>query len=212
MCVAVVSGYMAVNLPKSTSDDKHLADDSKQSENKHFAGMAAKVTEATSDDTHLAGGYKDPQGGNDESSGGQHSAGKRLKHPAASSSGQGHPSADGSVVNDGEYVYVLTLRQIRQIDHFHGTLLDLGPVAQMMEDEADILASEMISTRHDGRTVRAIITLQRIVRFGLCRRGKKSASGGQHSAGKRLKRPAASSSGQGHSSADGSVLNDGEYE
>ena len=32
----------------------HLARDSKQSENKHFAGMAAEVTEGTSDDTHLA--------------------------------------------------------------------------------------------------------------------------------------------------------------
>ena len=45
---------MAANLPKSTSDDSHLAGDSKQSENKHFAGMAAEVTEGTSDDTHLA--------------------------------------------------------------------------------------------------------------------------------------------------------------
>ena len=52
--VAVVSGHMAANLPKSTSDDSHLAGDSKQSENKHFAGMAAEVTEGTSDDTHLA--------------------------------------------------------------------------------------------------------------------------------------------------------------
>ena len=45
---------MAANLPKSTSDDSHLAGDSKQSENKDFAGMAAEVTEGTSDDTHLA--------------------------------------------------------------------------------------------------------------------------------------------------------------
>ena len=45
---------MAANLQKSTSDDSHLAGDSKQSENKHFAGMAAEVTEGTSDDTHLA--------------------------------------------------------------------------------------------------------------------------------------------------------------
>ena len=44
----------AANLPKSTSDDSHLAGDSTQSENKHFAGMAAEVTEGTSDDTHLA--------------------------------------------------------------------------------------------------------------------------------------------------------------
>ena len=36
--------HMAANLPKSTSDDSHLAGDSKQSENKHFAGMAAEVT------------------------------------------------------------------------------------------------------------------------------------------------------------------------
>ena len=45
---------MAANLPKSTSDDSHLAGDSTQSENKHFAGMAAEVTEGTSDDIHLA--------------------------------------------------------------------------------------------------------------------------------------------------------------
>ena len=74
----------------------------------------------------------------------------------------GCPSADGSVVRDGEYVYVLPLRQIRQIDYFHGTLPGLGPVAQMIVDDGpDILASEMFSTRPDGRTVRAIITLQR---------------------------------------------------
>ena len=45
---------MAKENPTSTSDDLHLAGDSKQSENKHFAAMAAKVTEGTSDDTHLA--------------------------------------------------------------------------------------------------------------------------------------------------------------
>ena len=69
--------------------------------------------------------------------------------------------ADGSVVEDGGYVYVLPLHQIRQVDYFHGALPDEGPVAQMMEDEIDILASEMISTDRDGRTVQAIITLQR---------------------------------------------------
>ena len=52
--VAVLSSHMAANLPKRTSDDSHLAGDSTQSENKHFAGMAAEVTEGTSDDTHLA--------------------------------------------------------------------------------------------------------------------------------------------------------------
>ena len=70
--------------------------------------------------------------------------------------------ADGSVVEDGGYVYVLPLQQIRQVDYFHGTRPGEGPVAQMMEDdEIDILASEMISTDRDGRTVQAIITLQR---------------------------------------------------
>ncbi len=47
-------GHMANKLPKSTSDDSHLPGDSKQSKNKHFAGMAAEVTEGTSDDAHLA--------------------------------------------------------------------------------------------------------------------------------------------------------------
>ena len=48
---------MAANLPKSTSDDSHLAGDSKQSENKHLLMqllVATQVTERTSDDTHLA--------------------------------------------------------------------------------------------------------------------------------------------------------------
>ena len=45
---------MAANLPKSTSDDSHHAGDSKQSENKHFAGVVAEVTGDTSDGTHLA--------------------------------------------------------------------------------------------------------------------------------------------------------------
>ena len=49
---------MAANLPKSTSDDSHLAGDSKQSKNKEFVGMAAQVTERTSDDTHLAADSK----------------------------------------------------------------------------------------------------------------------------------------------------------
>ena len=56
--VAVVLGYMPRKLPKSTSDDSHLAGDSEQSENKDFAGMAAEVTEGTSDDTHLAADSK----------------------------------------------------------------------------------------------------------------------------------------------------------
>ena len=51
---ADVSEHMPHKLPKSTSDDSHLAGDSKQSENKDFAGMAAEMTEGTSDDTHLA--------------------------------------------------------------------------------------------------------------------------------------------------------------
>ena len=44
--------HMATALPKSTSDDSHLTGDSKQSENKDFAGMG------TSDDAHLAGDSK----------------------------------------------------------------------------------------------------------------------------------------------------------
>ena len=44
----------AAEVTKGTSDDSHLAGDSKQSEKKHFAGMAAEVTQCTSDDTHLA--------------------------------------------------------------------------------------------------------------------------------------------------------------
>ena len=52
--VAGVPGRMPGELPKSTSDDSHLAGDSEQSENKDFAGMAARVMGGTSDDTHLA--------------------------------------------------------------------------------------------------------------------------------------------------------------
>ena len=118
--------------------------------------MAARVTGNTSDDSHLAGRAASLE---DESSDGQHLA-------------EAYSSADGSFVNDGEYVYVLPLKQIRQVDYFHGTIPGLGPVAQMMDDEVDILASEMFSTRPDGRTVRAIITLQR--RW----RGKKLLAGG----------------------------------
>ena len=50
----IFAEHMPHKLPKSTSDDSHLAGDSKQSENKDFAGMAVEVTEGTSDDTHLA--------------------------------------------------------------------------------------------------------------------------------------------------------------
>ena len=62
---------MAENLPKNTSEDTHLADDSKRQENaanhsgyappvqeKHRiasdGNASAEVTEGTSDDTHLA--------------------------------------------------------------------------------------------------------------------------------------------------------------
>ena len=44
---------MPHKTPKSTSDDSHLAGDSKQSENKDFAGTAAEMTKRTSDDIHL---------------------------------------------------------------------------------------------------------------------------------------------------------------
>ena len=50
----IFAEHMPHKLPKSTSDDSHLAGDSKQSENKDFAGIAAEMTEGTSDDTHLA--------------------------------------------------------------------------------------------------------------------------------------------------------------
>ena len=66
----------------------------------------------------------------------------------------GFSSADGSIVNGDEYVYVLPFREIMQVDYFHGILRDLGPVAQMMHESVpDILASQMFSTRRDGRTV-----------------------------------------------------------
>ena len=75
-------------------------------------------------------------------------------------------SADGSIVMDKDWVYVITddfhgHGEVMQIDYFHGEAKNEGPVAQMMQDELDILASEMISIRHSGRTVRAIITIQR---------------------------------------------------
>ena len=50
----IFAEHMPHKLQKSTSDDSHLAGDSKQSENKDFAGIAAEMTEGTSDDTHLA--------------------------------------------------------------------------------------------------------------------------------------------------------------
>ena len=43
-----------VVVTEGTSDDSHLASDSKQIQNKHPAGMTAEVTEGISDDTHLA--------------------------------------------------------------------------------------------------------------------------------------------------------------
>ena len=51
---------MAANLPKSTSDDSHLAGDSKRPENAAGSSgyappvQATEATEGTSDDTHLA--------------------------------------------------------------------------------------------------------------------------------------------------------------
>ena len=51
--VASMQFWIKQHCSRSTSDS-HLAGDSKQSENKDFAGIAAEMTEGTSDDTHLA--------------------------------------------------------------------------------------------------------------------------------------------------------------
>ena len=61
-------------------------------------------------------------------------------------------SSDGSLVRDGDFVYVLldpppVAGRLLQIDYFHG--IKWGePMAQMMDnDETDVMASEMIAVK-----------------------------------------------------------------
>ena len=72
---------------------------------------------------------------------------------------------DGSVVSDGEYVYVLPLGEVMQIDYFHGCIENRNgiriPVCQMMdEDESNFVASELIALQR-GFVADCIINVQR---------------------------------------------------
>ena len=78
----------------------------------------------------------------------------------------GYPGADGSPVNDGDCVYVVMkgvklCDRMHQIDYFHG-FIDGHHMAQMLDDESDFFAHDMISLT--GRAALAITTLQRIWR------------------------------------------------
>ena len=68
---------------------------------------------------------------------------------------------DGSLVHDGDYVYVLPLGEVMQIDYFHGCNCNGSPVCQMMgEDESDFVASELIALQR-GFVANRIINVQR---------------------------------------------------
>ena len=72
---------------------------------------------------------------------------------------------DGSLVDDGDYVYVLPLGEVMQIDYFHGCIDENRngiriPVCQMMDDfKSDFVASELLGLR--GFAAIRIINLQR---------------------------------------------------
>ena len=68
---------------------------------------------------------------------------------------------DGSLVHNGDYVYVLPLGEVMQIDYFHGCNCNGSPVCQMMdEDESDFVASELIALQR-GFVANRIINVQR---------------------------------------------------
>ena len=87
---------------------------------------------------------------------------------------------DGSLVADGDYVYVLPLGEVMQIDYFHGCIDENHngipiPVCQVRDDsESNFLASELISLR--GFVAIRIINLQRRWRQRQLRLAKKRKS------------------------------------
>ncbi len=77
------------------------------------------------------------------------------------------PSFDGSLLADGELVFVVNPCEwnkddyftLRRIDYWHGVIRD-QPMCQMCEDETDYAADELISS-HRGFTVKCITCIQR---------------------------------------------------
>ena len=72
---------------------------------------------------------------------------------------------DGSLVDDGDYVYVLQERKVMQIDYFHGCVAKTPndpklPMCQMMDvEKSNFWAHELLGLR--GFAAIRIINLQR---------------------------------------------------
>ena len=80
-------------------------------------------------------------------------------------------AADGSIVLDGDDVYLLEQpfhSRIDRVDYFHG-MVGNSPMAQMMSD-ADQVARDMLPRKRQGNTVKRITVLQRMWRNRLWRR------------------------------------------
>ena len=63
-------------------------------------------------------------------------------------------AADGSELQNGDEVYVLTNpieEALQRIDYFHGKHQGFGPIAQTYEDEDDIFAFEMFAIYRKGK-------------------------------------------------------------
>ena len=77
------------------------------------------------------------------------------------------PGFDGSLLDGGEWVFVVNPCEwneddyftMRRIDYWHGVVGD-QPMCQMREDETDYAADELISSRR-GFTVKCITCIQR---------------------------------------------------
>ena len=76
-------------------------------------------------------------------------------------------AADGSILQDGDKVYVLDVPfhlRIDRIDYFHG-MVGNSPMAQLLsEEEPGVLARDMVPLGWWGNTVKRITVLQRMWR------------------------------------------------
>ena len=74
-------------------------------------------------------------------------------------------AADGSLMDDGDDVYVLDAPfhlRIDRIDYFHG-MVGNSPMALMISDD-DQMARDMLPLKRHGNTVKRITVLQRMWR------------------------------------------------
>ena len=80
--------------------------------------------------------------------------------------------ADGSLIRDGDFVYMLGSRRVLQVDYFYRFLPDVGAVGKMIEFKIRFYAYEVVSASK-GILVFAVSAIQRKWRKGSYTRSRK---------------------------------------